>query len=75
MTIHHRLFALTKKLAKARSNKEKSEVLNKADFLSNEAKNRIKKNLSEPEVQEQLANLKDIDVKNDWKKVAKKLPV
>ncbi|MRT17555.1 FecR family protein [Vitellibacter sp. q18] len=74
MTIYDRLFALANKLAKSRSDMEKYETLEKADFLSNWAKKRIQENLSETSIQKQLDSLKDIDVENDWKKVVQKLP-
>lgn len=73
MTIHDRLIALANKLAKSYSKEEITSALNEAEFLSKETKNRIKKNLSEENIQEQHLKLAEIDIDNDWKKVANRL--
>ncbi|MEM0519029.1 FecR family protein [Aequorivita flava] len=73
MTIHDRLFALANKLAKSLSKGEKTAALNEAEFLSKETKNRIEKNLSEENIQEQQLKLAEIDIANDWEKVANRL--
>lgn len=73
MTIYERLFALANKLAKNHSIGEESATLKEVDYLNKETKNHIRKNLSEPVVEEQLGKLKEIDVENDWAKVAERL--
>ncbi|SDX20806.1 FecR family protein [Aequorivita viscosa] len=73
MTIHDRLFALANKLAKSLSKGEKIAALNEAEFLSKETKNRIEKNLSEENIQKQQLKLAEIDIDNDWEKVANRL--
>lgn len=73
MTTYDRIFALATKLAKAIYNGEETADLKEADYLSKEAKNRIRKNLSETAVEEQLVKLKQIDVEKDWAKVAERL--
>lgn len=73
MTIHDRLFDLANKLAKSYSKKEKTAALNEVEFLSEESKNRIKKNLSAESIQEQQNNLAEIDINNDWAKVAARI--
>lgn len=73
MTIHHHLFTLAKKLAKNYSKGETTSVLKEAEFLSKEAKDRIEENLSRATVNEQLHILAEIDVDNDWAKVAARL--
>src|SRR5690554_6574763 len=73
MTIHDRLFALANKLAKSDSKEEITSALKEAEFLSKETKKRIEENLSEENIQEQQLKLADIDVDNDWAKVAARL--
>jgi ferric-dicitrate binding protein FerR (iron transport regulator) len=73
MTIHDRLFALANKLAKSLSKGGKTAALNEAEFLGKETKNRIEKNLSEDNIQEQQLKLAEIDIDNDWEKVANRL--
>ncbi len=73
MTIYDRLFALANKLAKSLSKGEKTAALDEAEFLSSETKNHIEKNLSEENIQEQHLKLAEIDIDNDWKKVANRL--
>lgn len=73
MKIYDRIFALANKLAKALSNDEETAALKEADYLSKETKRRIQQNLSQPAIEEQLGKLKQIDVENDWTKVAERL--
>lgn len=73
MTIYDRLFALANKLAKSLSKGEKTAALDEAEFLSKETKNHIEKNLSEENIQEQHLKLAEIDIDNDWEKVAARL--
>jgi hypothetical protein len=73
MTIYDHIFALADKLAKALSNGEEPAALKEADYLSKETKKRIRENLSKPAVEEQLGKLKEIDIENDWGKVAERL--
>lgn len=73
MTIHDRLFALANKLAKSYSKEGITSALKEAEFLSKETKNRIEENLSEENIKQQQLKLADIDVDNDWAKVAARL--